>query len=501
MIARSAVAVASLLVLTVTGYGWRQYQDLLEGIGRSDAIRGDAPKSSSGDTNILVMGLDSRLDENGHPLSPEIYQALHAGDQRFGGYNANVLMLVHLPGGGGKATAISIPRDDYVSLPGAPDGIAKGKIKQAYGFAFDQERRKLVAAGVTDQASLEQQSRDAGRREELDTVAQLLGGVPIDHFVEVTMVAFYQVAQVVAPITVCLKEDTRDSYSGADFHQGYQQINAAQAVAFVRQRRDTAHAWLNFTDLDRERRQQAFIASLVYQLKQAGTFLNPARLRALITVAKQNIAADTGLELLSFAQQASALTSGNITFTTLPIVRFGTDPAGEDVNIVDVPEIQALVHNLIGAHPAESPSDTAPASGSGDRPGNQGRQSGIVDAVNATSRNGLAAALERALRATGFTPGVTSNARRHLHTSMIYYPDPGSAPAANTLAAMLGGLPTAPDATVPSGHLRVILGADYTMPGALTPPAAPSAPAAPPRTGAEASGADSLSGTGIPCVT
>jgi hypothetical protein len=143
-----------------------------------------------------------------------------------------------------------------------------------------------------------------------------------------------------------------------------------------------------------------------------------------------------------------------------------------------------------------------------------------VDAVNATSRNGLAAALESALRATGFTPGLTSNAPHHLRTSMIYYPDPGSAPAANTLAAMLGGLPTALNATVPPGHLRVMLGADFTMPdampGALTTPAAPSAPAGPHRTGAEASGAgpsgagpggaeasgaDSLSGTGIPCVT
>jgi LCP family protein required for cell wall assembly len=440
------------------------------------------------------MGLDSRLDENGHPLSPEIYQALHAGDQQVGGYNANVLILVHLPGNGGKATAISIPRDDYVSLPGAPDGIAKGKIKQAYGFAFDQEHKKLIAAGVTDQSSLEQQSRDAGRREEVDTVAQLLGGVPIDHFVEVTMVAFYQLAQVVAPITVCLNEDTRDSYSGADFHRGYQQINAAQAVAFVRQRRDNVHPRLNFTDLDRERRQQAFIASLVYQLKQAGTFLNPARLRALITVAKQNIAADTGLELLSFAHQASTLTGGNITFTTLPIVRFGTSPAGEDVNIVNVPEIQALVHNLIGAHTPTPPPATAPAPGAG------GKQSGTVDVVNATSRNGLAAALEHALSTTGFTPGVTSNALRHLNTTTIYYPDPGSAQAANTLAAMLGGLPTEPDTTITTGHLRVVLGADYTMPATLGTPttSSPPAPAGPPRNDAEPT---SLSGVGIPCVT
>jgi LCP family protein required for cell wall assembly len=503
------VAVVSLLVLTVTGYGWSQYQELLTGIGRSNAIHGDGPQSAGGDTNILIMGLDSRLDENGNPLPAEIYQALHAGDQQVGGYNANVLMLVHLPGDGGRATAISIPRDDYVSLPGSPDGISKGKIKQAYGFAFDQEHKKLVAAGVTDQTSLEQQSRDAGRREEVDTVAQLLGGVPIDHFVEVTMVAFYQLAQVVAPITVCLNEDTRDSYSGADFHRGYQQINPAQAVAFVRQRRDNVHPQLNFTDLDRERRQQAFIASLVFQLKQAGTFLNTVRLRALITVVKQNIAADTGLELLSLAQQASTLAGGNITFTTLPIVGFGTNPAGEDVNIVNVPEIQALVHNLIGEHTptpaASSPTSTAPESA--------GRQSGTVDVVNATSRNGLAAALERALATTGFTPGITSTAQRYRSTTTIYYPDPGSTGAANTLAGMLGELPTAPDPTVPTGHLRVVLGADYTMPatlGVAGPPAAgdsspttstPPAPAAPNHNDTRPTDPiNSISGAGIPCV-
>lgn len=491
----------SILVFSVTGYGWSQYEALLTGIGKSDAIRGDAPKSAGGDTNILIMGLDSRLDGNGKPLSPEIYQALHAGDEQVGGYNANVLMLVHLPGDGSKATAISIPRDDYVSLPGSPDGVAKGKIKQAYGFAFDQEHRRLTSSGVSDQATLEQRSRDAGRQEQIDTVAQFLGGVPIDHFVEVTMVAFYQLARVVEPITVCLKEDTRDNYSGADFHRGYQQINAAQAVAFVRQRRDSVHTQLNFSDLDRERRQQAFIASLVFQLKQAGTFLNPARLRGLISVAKQNIAADTGLELLSFAQQASALTSGNISFTTLPIVRFGTNPAGEDVNIVDVPAVQALVHNLIGG-PTPTPVAAAPAPVSGS-------QSGIVDVINATSRNGLAATLEHALAATGFTQGVTSTARHHRSTTTIYYRDSDAAQAAKTLATMLGEVPTARDSTVSSGHLRVVLGADFTMPTSLgtadsaspgdsSPrPATAPTPGAAQRTDVDP---DSIAGAGVQCV-
>ena len=57
------------------------------------------------------------------------------------------------------------------------------------------------------QSSREQKAREAGRKAEIDTVRRLLG-VPIDHFVEVTLGAFFQIAQVVQPITVCLNNDT-----------------------------------------------------------------------------------------------------------------------------------------------------------------------------------------------------------------------------------------------------------------------------------------------------
>lgn len=489
----------SVLVFTVTGYGWSQYQSLANGIDKSDALAG--LRSANGDINILVMGLDSRLDENGNPLPPDIYDALHAGDQQDGGYNANVLMLLHLPGNGAKATSISIPRDDYVDLAGSPDGVSKGKIKQAYGFAFDQEHSRLVAAGVTDQAGLEQRSRDAGRKAEIETVRQFLGGVPIDHFIEVTLVAFYQLAQVVQPLTVCLKEATQDSYSGADFHPGYQQINASQAVAFVRQRRDYQHPELNFTDLDRERRQQAFIASLAYQLKQAGTFTNPGRLSEIINVAKQNIATDSGLDLLAFAREAAILAGGNITFTTLPISRFDTDPAGEDVNIVDVSQIRSLVHRLIGS---PTPASGAATAGPPE----------IVDVVNAAGHDGLAASLEHRLAGSGFTPGSTSTYSRTRTRTMIYYPRSGLADAANTLAERLDAASVAQDSTVPAGHLRVVLGTDFTMPDSLptahpavaassptdsTSPTASTSPAPPPPS-TESTDPGSISGGGIPCV-
>ena len=163
------------------------------------------------------------------------------------------------------------------------------------------------------------------------------------------------------PITVCVKEATQDSYSGANFVAGEQKIDAAQAVAFVRQRRDLYERY-NFTDLDRERRQQAFIASLATQLKQAGTLANPVKLQQIIDVTKQNTAIDSGLDLLSFAQDAERMAGGNVTFYTLPVKSFGKDPQGEDINVVDVAQIQATVKQLLA--PAEGGSATSSSSGS-----------------------------------------------------------------------------------------------------------------------------------------
>ena len=182
------------------------------------------------------------------------------------------------------------------------------------------------------------------------------------------MVAFYQLAEVVQPITVCVRNDTQDSYSGADFKAGKQQINAQQALAFVRQRRDNKHPALNFTDLDRERRQQAFITSLATQLKQAGTLANPIKLNGILSVVKQNTAIDSGLDLLSFAGEASQMAGGNVAFYTLPIKGFGQNQRGEDVNLVDVAKVRATVKALLAPKatmPGSPTTSTGTSSSSG----------------------------------------------------------------------------------------------------------------------------------------
>jgi LCP family protein required for cell wall assembly len=318
----------------------------------------------TGEVNLLVMGLDSRVDENGDPYPQDIYNAIHAEDASVGGYNTNVLLYIHIPAGGGPAVGISIPRDDYVRYAGTPGGTAYGKIKEAYGRELNAKLATLLRQGVA-KADAYQQARDAAREEEIQTVSQFLGGVRIDHFVEVTMAAFYRVAQAVQPITVCLNHATADpKYSGANFPAGMQQLSASQAMSFVRQRRDTVYRGVFLTDLDRTRRQQAFMVSLAVKLRNAATFTNLGTLQTLIDTAKQYIALDQGLDLLSLASDMQHLSGGGISFQTLPVERFGTIH-GESVNIVNQQQIQTIVASLLHpAAPAPAPSATTHPSAS-----------------------------------------------------------------------------------------------------------------------------------------
>ncbi|MGN6446150.1 LCP family protein [Amnibacterium sp.] len=363
---RSALTtlVAVIVVITVGGLGivgWTVSQ-VSNGIHRSAIV---LPSSPTAETNILLMGLDSRVDEDGKPFPRSIYQALHAGNSSDGGYNTNVLMLIHIPAGGGRAVGISIPRDDYAAYPGSPYGESHGKIKEAYGLEFADTFDRLVSTGSMSRAAAYQAARGAARREEIATVSAFLGGVPINHFVEVTMAAFYKVALAVQPIEMCVKESTSDPYSNAHFRKGYQELTAETAVEFVRQRRDLNNPALNFTDLDRARRQQAFIIDVLHKLRQTGEITNPVTLQTLFNTAKQDIALDSGFDPLSLAGVAEHFAGGGITFQTLPITGYATIN-GSDVNTVDLPAIRSQTAHILSA--SDHPSARHPSTRSSTRP-------------------------------------------------------------------------------------------------------------------------------------
>jgi LCP family protein required for cell wall assembly len=465
--AKVLAALVSVVVVAVTGIGWITYRTASAGITRSEALAGE-PVSTGTDENILIMGLDGRRDQQGRALPPDIYDALHAGGEDSGEGDADALIVLHLPAGDAPATAISIPRDDYVDLAGCPTSDCRGKIKEAYRFAYqdvmDRHSSNNLESGTAsprgqDSAAKEQAAREAGRKAEISTVRRLLL-IPIDHFIEVTLVGFFQIARVVQPITVCLNEDTSDRYySGANFHQGIQQITAAQAMAFVRQRRDADDAL--FTDLDRTRRQQAFIVSLVSALRRSGALSNPTRLRALLDVARQNVAVDAGFDLEDFMRNASAFPKRPVALYTLPVTDFGEISDGEDVNFINVSAIRSIVHKLLGTDSPVAPTATSSISAAAqpDASGQPTAGSIALNVVNASGEQGEAAALEKSLATGPFIEGTVSTAESTSQTSTIVY-GPGAKAAAGELANQLGISATASESIAPN-TVRLTVGTDF----------------------------------------
>lgn len=343
----------ALVVALVVAYAGYLYWDASTGVHTSDAIGADAAHSSDGSANVLLIGLDSRKDQQGNQLPPQILDQLHAGDGNEGGYNTNTLILMHIPAGGGKVTAFSIPRDDQVDIPGEH----KDKIKKAYGYAKAEAETKLRKQGVTDQSTVEARSRDAGRAATVGVVRQLTG-VPVDHLAEVNLAGFYDLAEALGGVDVCLNHAVTDAeYSGANFPAGRQTLNGSQSLAFVRQRHGLTNG-----DLDRTHRQQAFLASVSNQLRSIGTLANPITMQNIVNATKKDVVVDADWGITGFAQQAPNLSGGNMEFQTLPIKGFGRNKNGEDVNLIDQAQIKHIVQAAFtgGAADANGPALPAP---------------------------------------------------------------------------------------------------------------------------------------------
>ena len=338
------ITTALFLILGIVAGGFYFYaQGAVRAIPRSKALTGVAHASTDGATNILLLGLDSRRDNNGNDLPRALLDTMHVGSSSsIGGYNTNTMILIHVPANGSRAIAISIPRDDYVAVP----GYGMRKIKEAYGIAKYYGETKLVHEGVANPAR-EQLSRDLGRAATIATITKLLD-VPIDHFAEVNLVSFYDLSKALGGIQVCLNHAVNDSqYSGGIFPAGLQTISGVDALKFVRQRHGLENG-----DLDRTHRQQAFIAGVITKLRSQGVFSDLGKLQSLIDVAKRDVVIDNNWDLLKFLPQARNLTSGHITFYTLPIDHYAARN-GQSVNIIDDVLVKKFVQDLF--YPKKKP--------------------------------------------------------------------------------------------------------------------------------------------------
>ena len=483
--------VAAALVLAVSGFSYFVVRDV-SSIGGSNAI---SSGPSIGAQNILLMGLESRTDWNGNILPDNILSALHAGSRQgiedgVGGNATNTLILIHIPAGGKKAVGFSIPRDDWVNFADTLGSQQVGKIDQAYGasMAAKESQLRTQDPGMS-QNQVAFAGNEAGRAATVATVEQLTG-VHIDHFAEVNLDGFYELASVLGGVEVCLNHPVPyDPNSGFYAHRaGYQHLSPAMALAFVRQRDGLTNG-----DLDRTHRQQAFLNSVMQQLRTDGVLNDLTKINSLLSVAKQYVITDSGWNLLDFASQMRSLTSGNLTFRTLPIVGYETID-GQDANQVNPAQIQQEVQETFYPAPGTS-SSTAPRPASTTAADKAAAAMTTVDVYNGGNTQGLAGQVSAALVKDGYTAGQIGNTSALATTEVLY--GTGSAASAGKIASLFGVTATA-SSTAPAGHVEVMLGATATLPGAGATPTASSSAVPIPTTGAQ--GGAVTAENGIPCV-
>nr|WP_040798004.1 LCP family protein [Nocardia higoensis] len=436
---RVAVAALAAVVLVATGFAWHSVDSLISKIERIGDL--GLGGGRDGAVDILLVGVDSRTDAHGNPLTDSERAMLHAGDEV--GTNTDTLVLIRVPNDGSSATAISLPRDSYVDIP----GLGKGKINSAYGVTKENKRQKLLDSGASE-AEAEKQSTQAGRKALIDTVAGLTG-ISVDHYAEISLLGFVLLTEAVGGVEVCLNAPVEESMSGASFPAGRQRLDGPQALSFVRQRHGLPRG-----DLDRIVRQQVFMAQLVGQVLSAKTLTDPGRLSELGDAVGRTVVVDEDWDVLAFLQQLQDLSGGQVRFETIPVADLnGMTSDGESVVRVETDAVKSYVASLVGGDsPARETSRVTPSNVT-------------VDVFNASSVGGLAGEVSQALAGKGFRSGEVGNyTGMGVTGSRVLAADSADA-GAEAVAEALGGLPIVADTTLPAGAVSVVLASDYSGPG------------------------------------
>ncbi|MFF2088778.1 LCP family protein [Nocardia sp. NPDC058176] len=434
------LAISAVLVLALTGFAWRSVDNLIANIDRIGGL--GLGGGRDGAVDILLVGVDSRTDAHGNPLTNAERAMLHAGDEV--GTNTDTIVLIRVPNDGRSATAISIPRDSYVDIAGQ----GKAKINSAYGSTKETERSKLLAKGSSE-ADAERESTKAGRQALIKSVAGLTG-VTVDHYAEVSLLGFVLLTDAVGGVEVCLNNAVDEWMSGADFPAGQQRLDGQQALSFVRQRHG-----LQRGDIDRIVRQQVFMAQLVGQLLNAKILANPGKLSEISEAVGRTVVLDEDWDVLAFLQQLKDLSGGQVEFDTIPVADLNAmTSAGESVVKVDPKTVKDYVAGLVGEkkEPAPEESKVDPSTVT-------------VSVFNAGGTSGLAATVSGALTSKGFIEGMVGNyTGGSVSSSRVLAADPDD-PKAAAVAKALGGLTVIADSSLSADTVSVVLAGDYSGPG------------------------------------
>ncbi|OLT48274.1 transcriptional regulator [Saccharomonospora sp. CUA-673] len=436
------MALASVVVLTLSWYGWQFIGDVNSGLTTTDVFGDDtvAAEPLDGAIDILLVGQDSRTDAQGNPLPREVLDKLHAGDDD-GEQQTDTMILVHIPQDGRGAVAISFPRDAWVELP---DGYGENRLNSAFGAAYNHTAGELRQDGDVDEDEIDERATVAGRKNLINAVEKLVDrpGM-IDRYAEVNLASFYEITSALGGVDVCLNDDVHDRRSGVDLSAGEHTLEGAEALGFVRQRYGLPNG-----DLDRIARQQAFLSGLVQKMLSSDVLFDPGSIRDVVQSVQRSVVLSEDWDLMQFAAQMRNLSGGNVEFRTIPVegnAWFGNALAIE----LDVDEVRSFVDDVVGSPRADDDESDVDAS----------EYTAYV--YNGSADPAMGDTVRNLLADTGFQGEGSAGVDGSLGTVVRHAP--GDEDAAEAAADTLGGdVEVQESPEVPQGQIDVYVGPGFS---------------------------------------
>jgi LCP family protein required for cell wall assembly len=271
-----AVVIGAVIAVSSGGVAsWRQstYDRNIQRLpGALPAPTASRPVANPGQ-NWLLIGSDQRKSSD-----PARWQ--------HGESHADTIMLLHLPEAGNRAYIISIPRDSWVEVP----GHGMSKINGAFALG--------------------------GPRLLTETVEQLTD-IRVDHVAAIDFRGFKQMTDALGGVEVVLKSAIVDPSNAWSWPAGRNTLDGDEALRFVRERKG-----LPGSDLDRVKRQQAFIKAMADKAASTGTVTNPLKLDAFLRATSEAVAIDETADfgtLRGLAFRLAEVGPDRITFVSVPV--------------------------------------------------------------------------------------------------------------------------------------------------------------------------------------
>jgi LCP family protein required for cell wall assembly len=457
-------SLACLLALVlVAGFltAYLKYREVWDSITHvdvsADLHSSKLPPPDPNALNLLLIGSDSRLGENG----------VIGGSTGISGARSDTDMIVHIAPGERQVDVISFPRDTVVPILNcAPEDGTPGQTAQP--GQIEQLNATFAYGGPGCLwETLEQET-----------------GIHINDFVELTFVGFEQAINALGGVNVCLPETVHDPMSGLNLGPGNHHIWGGQALEFWRTREDLGDG----DDLQRIQRDQFLMASLLQGIEHSGLLSSPSKMLSVLDAltSNRNISVDdqlTPTQMLRIAEDLHGISTESVQFVTSPYTTYEPNP-----NWVQWEEPQAEDLFAAVAHDNTLPKSASKAKkGKAHKKSNGGKKAAgqptstpqpsstpsvqpsqvQVAVYNGTTASNLATTTSAALTARGFDViGQPLDAASDTYTdSVIEYASAAELPEAQYLEQQVGpagDVQLQLDPQVSAGTMNLIVGSTFS---------------------------------------